>query len=118
MQVTDSSGQVTFEDVFPACYSGRYPHIHFEVYSNLSTATNGKDAILTSQFPMPSDVAKALYTSDSAYSGSLANLESITVTSDSVFSAFTSAQIAAMTPAITGSASVGYTAAATIGISV
>lgn len=31
VQETDSSGTATFTSIFPACYSGRWPHIHFEV---------------------------------------------------------------------------------------
>ena len=113
VQVTDSNGQVTFLDVFPACYSGRYPHIHFEVFKDLASATIGTNAVLTSQFPMPSDVASALYSSDTT-----ANFKDVTLSTDSVFSAFTSAQLTAATPTITGSASAGYTATATIAIAV
>ena len=118
VQVTDSNGQVTFLDVFPACYSGRYPHIHFEVFKDLAAATVGTNAVQTSQFPMPSDVASALYSSDSTYSASVANFKDVTLTTDNVFSAFTSAQLTAATPTITGSASAGYTATATIAIAV
>ena len=32
-QEADASGNVTFTSIFPGCYSGRWPHIHFEVYS-------------------------------------------------------------------------------------
>ena len=31
-QVADDDGIVRFTSIFPACYSGRWPHIHFEVY--------------------------------------------------------------------------------------
>src|SRR6185369_15509785 len=31
VQVTDASGLVKFTSVYPACYSGRWPHIHYEV---------------------------------------------------------------------------------------
>lgn len=31
LQETDSDGYVTFVSIFPACYSGRWPHIHYEV---------------------------------------------------------------------------------------
>ncbi len=30
---TDAQGTATFTSVFPGCYSGRWPHIHFEVYA-------------------------------------------------------------------------------------
>ena len=32
VQETDDDGSVTFTSIFPAAYSGRWPHIHFEVY--------------------------------------------------------------------------------------
>ena len=32
VQEADDSGLVTFQSIFPACYPGRWPHIHFEVY--------------------------------------------------------------------------------------
>lgn len=32
VQVSDASGTLTFQSIFPACQSGRWPHIHFEVY--------------------------------------------------------------------------------------
>ena len=31
---------MTFTSIFPACYSGRWPHIHFEVYPSLEAATD------------------------------------------------------------------------------
>ena len=37
----DDDGVVTFTSIFPARYSGRWPHIHFEVYPSLETATDG-----------------------------------------------------------------------------
>ncbi|MEV8371170.1 3,4-dioxygenase subunit beta [Kribbella sp. NPDC056861] len=39
VQAADSAGKVTFTTIFPAAYQGRWPHIHFEVYSSLSEAT-------------------------------------------------------------------------------
>ena len=31
-QIADDDGIVRFTSIFPACYAGRWPHIHFEVY--------------------------------------------------------------------------------------
>lgn len=31
VQATDEDGMVSFTSIFPACYTGRWPHIHFEV---------------------------------------------------------------------------------------
>lgn len=36
VQEADSNGQVTFSSIFPGAYSGRWPHIHFEVFESMS----------------------------------------------------------------------------------
>ena len=38
VQQVDSTGTATFTSIFPGAYSGRWPHIHFEVYSDVATA--------------------------------------------------------------------------------
>jgi len=32
VQVADANGTVTFQSIWPGCYDGRWPHVHFEVY--------------------------------------------------------------------------------------
>ncbi|RVT94905.1 intradiol ring-cleavage dioxygenase [Sphingomonas crocodyli] len=118
VQVTNSAGQVTFTTIFPACYDGRYPHMHFEVFTSLSAATSGRAATLTSQFAMPRDVCSTVYAGSSLYSSSVSRLAAVTTTNDNVFGDNSSAQIAAMTPSLTGSISAGYTGTVTIGVSV
>ena len=39
VQEADASGRVTFTSVYPGCYAGRWPHIHFEVYPTLASST-------------------------------------------------------------------------------
>lgn len=46
IEETDDTGTVTFTSIFPACYSGRWPHIHFEVYASLEHATGGDGPIV------------------------------------------------------------------------
>ena len=53
VQATDESGTATFTSIFPACYSGRWPHIHFEVYSKVSDATSSGPIVKTSQIALP-----------------------------------------------------------------
>ncbi len=118
VQVTDSNGQVTFTTIFPGCYSGRYPHIHFEVYTSLAAATTGRNAKLTSQFALPSDICTTVYNNATGYSASITNFAAVTTASDNVFGDNSAAQIAAQTPAMTGSVSAGYAATATVGIAV
>lgn len=116
VQITDANGQVTFTTIFPGCYDGRYPHMHFEVFTSQSVATSGRNAALTSQLAMPAAACQAVYADTAGYPSSAANYAKVSVGSDNVFGDNTSAQIAQMTPTFTGSTSAGYTATATIGL--
>ncbi|MCB2083369.1 MAG: intradiol ring-cleavage dioxygenase, partial [Sphingomonadaceae bacterium] len=116
IQTTDANGQVTFTTIVPGCYNGRYPHIHFEVFSSLTNATTGRYAVLVSQFAVPKDVLTSIYASDTRYTSSIAALNNTSISSDNVFGDNTSAQIDAMTMEMSGSIAAGYTATATVGI--
>jgi len=116
VQVTDANGQVTFTTIFPACYDGRWPHMHFEVFSTLSNATSGRYAVLTSQLAMPAAIASAVYADTTTYPGSATRFARVSLSSDGIFGDNTAAQVAQQTPSFTGSASAGYTATALIGV--
>jgi protocatechuate 3,4-dioxygenase beta subunit len=117
VQVTDSNGEVTFTTIYPACYSGRWPHIHFEVFlGGLTSSSTGKTASLISQMAMPAATNTAVFNGSSLYSASIANYSAISLSSDNVFGDNTSAQLAQMTPTLTGSVSEGYTGSIVIGI--
>ena len=73
VQAADSNGVVTFTSIFPACYSGRWPHIHFEVYPSLAKATDQANKIATSQIALPKDACDTVYATD-GYSQSVTNL--------------------------------------------
>ena len=109
VQVTDARGQVKFTTIYPACYAGRYPHIHFEIYQGLSSATSYRNSLLVSQLAMPRDICQSVYKNAAGYNESLADLSNVTVSSDNVFGDSTAAQIARQTPVLTGSVSAGYT---------
>jgi len=49
VQEIDANGVATFTSIFPACYSGRWPHVHFEVYPSVADATKGTNKLVTSQ---------------------------------------------------------------------
>jgi protocatechuate 3,4-dioxygenase beta subunit len=103
VQETDSTGRVTFTTIFPGCYSGRWPHMHFEVFRSLATATSSANKIKTSQIAMTSNASSQAYaTSD--YSSSRTNFQNISLNTDNVFSDGYSLQI----PEITGDATNGY----------
>lgn len=116
IQTTDANGQVTFTTIIPGTYNGRYPHIHFEVFSSLTNATTGRYAVLVSQFAIPKDQLATIYASDTRYTGSVAALNNVTLASDNVFGDNTTAQQEAMMIDLTGSNAAGYTASATVGI--
>jgi protocatechuate 3,4-dioxygenase beta subunit len=84
VQVADSKGEVTFTSVFPGCYSGRWTHIHFEVYPDVDSITDAENAIATSQMAMPEDACNAVFELD-AYDGSAKNLANISLDDDNVF---------------------------------
>lgn len=84
VQVADANGQVSFTSVFPACYSGRWPHIHFEVYPDVGSITDSTKAIATSQVALPQSTCEDVYAL-SEYSGSSSNLAQVSLDSDNVF---------------------------------
>ncbi|MBB4085752.1 intradiol ring-cleavage dioxygenase [Sphingomonas carotinifaciens] len=116
VQVTDANGEVTFTMIVPGCYSGRWPHIHFEVFSSLTAATSGRYAVLVSQLALPSAVCTTVYADTTTYPSSATNFARISLSSDNVFGDNTAAQIAQQTPTLTGSVAAGYTGSAVIGI--
>jgi protocatechuate 3,4-dioxygenase beta subunit len=84
VQETAADGTVTFTSIFPACYSGRWPHIHFEVYPSLAAATTSGNKIATSQLALPKEVCQTVYAT-AGYEQSVSNLERVSLDSDMVF---------------------------------
>lgn len=84
VQAAGGDGTVTFKTIFPACYSGRWPHIHFEIYRALSDATSAGDPIATSQLAIPATTCDAAF-AVAGYEQSVSNFGQITLDSDSVF---------------------------------
>jgi protocatechuate 3,4-dioxygenase beta subunit len=84
VQAAGSDGVVTFQSIFPACYQGRWPHVHFEVYPSLDQATDPANRIATSQIALPEDTCKAVYATD-GYASSVQTLAGVSLTSDMVF---------------------------------
>ena len=98
VQASDATGQLTFVTIFPGCYPGRWPHIHFEVYRSLESATSGANKVMTSQFAFPKSACDAVYAT-SGYSTSAAHLSQLSLSTDGVFSDGASLQVATMTGA-------------------
>jgi protocatechuate 3,4-dioxygenase beta subunit len=112
IQVTDATGLVTFTSIYPACYSGRWPHIHFEVYSSLDDATTGAGPIRkTSQIALPEDVSDNVYENVDGYEQSVVNMSRISLATDMVFRDDLAAREMAT---VTGDLTDGYSATLTI----
>jgi protocatechuate 3,4-dioxygenase beta subunit len=84
VQPTDSDGVAAFTSIFPACYSGRWPHIHFEVYPSLAKATDPANRLATSQIALPADACTTVYATD-GYGQSVTNLAQVSLARDNVF---------------------------------
>jgi protocatechuate 3,4-dioxygenase beta subunit len=112
VQVADADGLVRFTSVFPACYDGRWPHVHFEVYPDQGSITDAANAIATSQVALPQDVCEAVYATP-GYEASVGNLARVGLTSDNVFGDDGGAgQLATVTGNVTG----GYTVGLAVGV--
>jgi len=109
---TDSDGLAWFRTVFPACYSGRWPHIHFEVYASVATAIANGPIVKTSQIALPAAACKKVYAS-SRYAGSASNLARTSLSSDNVFG---DDQAIHQLATVTGSVKEGLVANLTIGV--
>lgn len=85
VQVADADGVVKFTSVFPGCYDGRWPHLHFEVYPDVDSITDSANVIATSQIALPQDVCETVY-AESGYEDSVQNLANVSLDTDGVFS--------------------------------
>lgn len=111
VQEADANGDITFTTIFPGCYAGRMPHVHFEVYSTLAKASGASNRIKTSQFAFPTDICNQVYAT-TGYSASVRNLAQISFASDNIFSDGYSLQLAT----VTGNATDGYVATLTVAV--
>ena len=111
VQETDSEGVVSFTSIFPACYSGRWPHIHFEVFKSLEEATAAGSKLATSQLALPKAQCDEVFAT-TGYEASVTSLTQISLATDNVFSDGASSE----TPTMTGNVSDGYVASLTVGV--
>ncbi|GAA1158766.1 intradiol ring-cleavage dioxygenase [Ornithinicoccus hortensis] len=112
IQVADSDGMVSFSTIVPGCYSGRWPHIHFEVYPDVDSATDVGNVIATSQVAFPEDILTEIYTR-SEYAGSAENMAAVgSVEQDMIFADSLDQQM----PTISGDVDSGYIATLTVNV--
>ncbi|MGW6932294.1 dioxygenase family protein [Lentzea sp. NPDC054927] len=111
VQEADSSGKLKFVSVFPGAYSGRWPHIHFEVYPTLAAATSAGNKVTTSQLALPETTCKEVY-GTTGYTQSVQNMSRTSLKQDMVFRDGVDHQMATMS----GNVQSGYTAALTFAV--
>jgi protocatechuate 3,4-dioxygenase beta subunit len=111
VQETDADGKVTFLTIFPAAYSGRWPHIHFEVYPSLAGANDAGNRLRTSQLALPEGACDEVF-AVAGYEASVVNLAQLDLDTDNVFSDGSSLQVAD----VSGDVDAGYTATLTVAV--
>ena len=111
VQEADANGRLTFTSIFPGCYAGRWPHIHFEVYPSLAAATSVANRAATSQIALPKTACDLAYAT-SGYQSSVTNLSQVSLATDNVFSDGAALELAT----VTGSVASGFSASLTVAI--
>jgi protocatechuate 3,4-dioxygenase beta subunit len=112
VQVADAAGKVSFTSIFPACYDGRWPHVHVEVYPDEASITDATNAIATSQVALPQDVCETVY-AEEGYEASVSNLSRVSLAGDNVFGDDGGES---QLGTVTGSVREGYAVALAVGI--
>jgi protocatechuate 3,4-dioxygenase beta subunit len=111
VQAADANGVVTFTSIYPGCYPGRWPHIHFEVYLSLASSTSVANRVATSQIALPKTASDLVYAT-SGYGDSASSASGISLAIDSVFSDGSALELAT----VKGSMSSGLVASLTVAV--
>ena len=111
VQEADGDGRLSFTSIFPAAYPGRWPHIHFEVFPDLATATSAGSTLVTSQLALPEEACSLVFATP-GYEQSVRNMTQTSLDRDIVFRDGYASQLAS----ITGSVDTGMTASLTVGV--
>ena len=113
VQAADASGKVVFRTIFPGCYPGRWPHLHFEVFRTLAAASNVANKVATSQLAFPAASCAQVYAT-AGYEASRTALANVSLATDTVFRDGSARQLAS----VTGGVATGFTAALSVAVSV
>jgi protocatechuate 3,4-dioxygenase beta subunit len=111
VQEADSKGVVTFTTVFPGCYDGRWPHVHYEVYPTLADATTASNILATSQLALTQEASAAVYATD-LYPDSAQSLSRTSLSTDNVFRDGAELE----TPTTTGNVTDGFAMVLTVAV--
>jgi hypothetical protein len=116
VQFTDHEGRVAFQTIFPACYSGRYPHLHLEIFKQSARSLDATTRVLTTQLTAAPEVCSRVYEEAPGYRRSAAQFKGLLPRNDMVFAASSPAELALQTLVITGDSGIGFSGRATLGI--
>jgi protocatechuate 3,4-dioxygenase beta subunit len=116
VQFTDHEGRVAFQTIFPACYSGRYPHLHLEIFKQSARSLDATTRVLTTQLTASREVCSRVYEEAPGYTRSAAQFKGLLPRNDMVFAASSPAELALQTLVITGDSGIGFSGRATLGI--
>jgi protocatechuate 3,4-dioxygenase beta subunit len=116
VQFTDHEGRVAFQTIFPACYSGRYPHLHLEIFKQSARSLDAATRVLTTQLTASREVCSRVYAEAPGYTRSAAQFKGLVPSDDMVFASSSAAELAVQTLAMTGDSRSGFTGHATLGI--
>jgi protocatechuate 3,4-dioxygenase beta subunit len=111
VQPAGGDGTVRFTTIFPGCYAGRWPHVHFEVYPSLAAARDVSNKIATSQIALPKAACDQVYAATD-YADSAANFSGMTLADDGVFSDGAALELAT----VSGALASGLTATLTVAV--
>lgn len=114
--ISDAEGVVRFTTVFPGCYNGRWPHLHFEVFDTPADAVQGKNSRLISQIALPYADCANVYEANPAYTDATRNLSRQSFERDMIFADNTPAQQEAQMLRLNGTHDAGYHGTVTIGL--
>jgi protocatechuate 3,4-dioxygenase beta subunit len=116
LQYTDQEGRVAFQTIFPACYSGRYPHLHLEIFKRSAHSLDASTRVLTTQLTAPREVCSRVYEGAPGYARSATHFKGLLPGDDVVFASSSPAELALQTLVITGDLGAGFAGRATLGI--
>jgi len=116
LQVSGADGSLRFVSTYPGCYSGRWPHFHFEVFANRAAASSGREALLTAQFALPEVESARVYGTDAAYGQSLSRLGQLSLSRDMIFRNNSDEELAAQTISLRDDPSSGLRGTVTVGL--
>jgi protocatechuate 3,4-dioxygenase beta subunit len=95
VQETGADGVARFTTVFPGCYPGRMPHMHFSIYPSLAAATAAESPAGISQLALPVEACDQVYR-EPGYERSREALGRVSFETDGVFSDGVEQQLASV----------------------